>query len=49
MSDEPISSPCVSVCKVDDGACIACGRTVKQIAEWGHMTEAERKEIMDEL
>lgn len=49
MSDEPPTSPCVQVCSVDDGVCVACGRTVEQIAQWGSMTEQERQEIMDEL
>ncbi len=46
--DEP-SSPCVNICKVEDGVCSACGRTVEQIATWGSMTEAERQRIMEEL
>lgn len=49
VSENVPSSPCINVCKVDDGVCTACGRTVEQIAGWGSMTEEERKQIMNEL
>lgn len=45
-----ISTPCVNVCKTgDDDRCIACGRTLDEIARWGGLTEAERLDIMARL
>jgi len=41
-------SPCVKVCIVDGrlGLCVGCGRTLKEIAAWGSLDEARRREIM---
>lgn len=51
MSDAPISTPCIKVCAVSGqtGLCIGCGRTLKEIAEWGRLEETTRKAIMTEL
>ncbi|GAB6862454.1 DUF1289 domain-containing protein [Haloplanus litoreus] len=44
-----VSSPCVGVCETEDGICVACKRTVEDIAEWPSMSERERIERMQEL
>ncbi len=51
MSIAPVSTPCQKVCIVSGqtSSCVACGRTLKEIAAWGRMDEAERKAIMAEL
>ena len=41
-------TPCIDVCAVDDERCIACGRTLAEIAAWGTMTETEQRAWMDE-
>lgn len=48
--DEP-ESPCVKICMIhpSEGLCIGCLRTLDEIARWGAMTPAERREIMAEL
>lgn len=48
MSGAAISSPCVKVCAVDGrtGLCVGCWRTLKEIAAWGSLSEAQRREIM---
>lgn len=48
---DAIESPCVKVCAVDGrlGQCIGCGRTLSEIAGWGHRSYEERREIMDQL
>jgi hypothetical protein len=45
------SSPCIQVCAVSGvtGLCVGCGRTLKEIAAWGRLSEAERRAIMNEL
>lgn len=47
----PISSPCKSVCAIDAATslCAGCGRTLKEIASWGRLTEPERLAIMQGL
>lgn len=42
-------SPCVNVCNVQDGVCIACNRTLEDITKWSQMTTEERLERMKEL
>lgn len=35
--DEPIPSPCISVCQMDaqTGLCLGCWRSLDEIAHWG--------------
>jgi len=51
MDAQPISTPCIKVCAVSGqtGLCIGCGRTLAEIANWGGLDEARRREIMAEL
>jgi len=46
-----IETPCIKVCVMDaaSGLCAGCGRTLDEIARWGGMNEAERREIMRQL
>jgi predicted Fe-S protein YdhL (DUF1289 family) len=46
-----ISSPCTKVCTIDSrsGLCHGCGRTLGEIAQWGSLSETERRRIMAEL
>lgn len=46
---EQCLTPCIRVCKVQEGACIGCGRTLEQIRDWSKMTDRERKYIMEIL
>ncbi|MBN8605715.1 MAG: DUF1289 domain-containing protein [Caulobacterales bacterium] len=51
MEPRPISSPCIKVCAVSgqNGLCIGCGRTLREIASWGSLDEPARQAIMAEL
>jgi hypothetical protein len=44
----PPATPCVRVCAVSGATnlCVGCGRTLKEIAAWGRLSEAERLAIM---
>ena len=46
---QPIVSPCVNICSIDDGHCEGCRRTLDEIARWTTMPPAERDRIMAEL
>ena len=46
---EDIKSPCVKICKLENGICIGCGRTQDEIREWAIMTEIQREETMERL
>lgn len=41
-----ISSPCIRICVLENDLCVGCGRTLREIAAWGTMREAERLAIM---
>jgi predicted Fe-S protein YdhL (DUF1289 family) len=57
--DDPVRSPCVSVCKMDPrhgsaaertagGLCVGCLRTLDEIIEWGTATNHRRRAIVSE-
>ncbi|UCE30871.1 MAG: DUF1289 domain-containing protein [Burkholderiales bacterium] len=37
-------SPCISVCRIDDGSglCVGCMRTLDEIANWARMSERQK-------
>ncbi|MGH8378660.1 MAG: DUF1289 domain-containing protein [Gammaproteobacteria bacterium] len=44
---EPIASPCVRICCLDDdNICIGCGRSLDEIRRWSEMPEQERLETL---
>ena len=42
-------TPCVSLCKLEDGKCVGCGRTREEIARWTRLTDDERMAVMKRL
>jgi hypothetical protein len=47
---EAVPSPCVDICRLNaQGLCIGCRRTIGEISEWPHATDARRLEILSEL
>jgi len=42
-------TPCVSICKIEDGKCTGCGRTLEEIAKWRSYSDEERLDIMKRL
>lgn len=46
-----MESPCTKVCVMDaDGRyCLGCKRTLREIAGWGEMSDAERASVMATL
>lgn len=46
-----IATPCINVCQVSGrtGWCEGCFRTLKEIAGWRRMTDAERDAVMADL
>lgn len=48
---EPIETPCISVCVIDEttGLCQGCLRTIAEIASWSRLSNPERRRIMAEL
>jgi predicted Fe-S protein YdhL (DUF1289 family) len=42
-------TPCVSICKILEGKCVGCGRTLEEIAKWRSYSDEERLKIMKRL
>jgi uncharacterized protein len=50
MTDVPVASPCVDICRLDaQGLCVGCRRTIEEISEWARAGEARRREILNEV
>ena len=51
MSTANPVTPCVKVCVVDgeSGLCLGCYRTLREVAGWSALGDAERTAIMAEL
>lgn len=42
----PVRSPCIGVCALDEkDLCVACRRSGMEIAEWGVLSEDEKKSV----
>jgi predicted Fe-S protein YdhL (DUF1289 family) len=45
-----VASPCVDICRLDaQGLCLGCRRTLGEISEWPHASDARRLEILRAL
>lgn len=42
-------TPCIRKCKVQDGMCVSCRRTLAEIKEWKEMSDDGRMKLMKEL
>lgn len=49
--DEPVPSPCISVCRMDpaSGLCEGCWRTIGEIVEWGRLDDAGKRTVWQHL
>ncbi|BBB28431.1 DUF1289 domain-containing protein [Neptunomonas japonica] len=46
----PVRSPCMGVCALDEkDLCIACRRSGMEIAEWGVLTNDQRREVIKKI
>ena len=47
MTATSIPSPCISVCHIEPrtGWCEGCLRTLDEIAAWGRMGDADKREV----
>ena len=50
-SDEPVASPCISVCRMDavTGLCVGCLRTLDEIALWGALDDDARRDVLEAI
>lgn len=45
----PSSSPCIGICRMENGLCAGCLRTLEEIAQWTRLSEAQRLRVMREV
>jgi predicted Fe-S protein YdhL (DUF1289 family) len=45
--DEPaVISPCINVCKMEQGLCAGCFRSIDEIARWANAGDDEKRLIL---
>jgi len=44
-----MKSPCIKKCKLQDGECLGCFRTVEEIRNWRNMNEQEKREVCSKV
>jgi predicted Fe-S protein YdhL (DUF1289 family) len=42
-----VESPCIQVCRMADGICKGCLRTLDEIASWSEMTDEQKKLVLE--
>jgi predicted Fe-S protein YdhL (DUF1289 family) len=43
---EAVASPCINVCRMEDGLCAGCHRTIDEIARWANIGEEDKRLIL---
>lgn len=47
QSSDPLASPCVRNCCLDDAnVCLGCGRSLQEIVAWGTASDADKAAIL---
>ena len=41
-----VNSPCINVCKMEEGLCAGCFRTLDEIARWANAGDDEKRLIL---
>ncbi len=46
-ASDAVASPCINVCRMNasSGLCEGCARTIDEIAQWGRLDDAARREV----
>ncbi|MCG5513984.1 DUF1289 domain-containing protein [Ectothiorhodospira shaposhnikovii] len=42
-------TPCIKICRAENGRCIGCGRTLEEIGIWRDLGDMQRRRIMARL
>ena len=48
-STSDVESPCINICKLEDGYCIGCGRSYDEIGEWYYADNYRKLEILKRI
>ena len=44
-----IKTPCIKICKIQNGVCIGCKRTRFEIANWTKFSNKKREDVLIKL
>jgi uncharacterized protein len=44
-----VPSPCIKVCRIEDGLCVGCKRTLDEIRDWMILSDYEQRKLIYEL
>jgi len=44
-----MDSPCVGDCRINNGECVGCGRTLAEIKDWARMSAEGRQRVMERV
>ncbi|MCX7145444.1 MAG: DUF1289 domain-containing protein [Sulfuritalea sp.] len=43
---EAVASPCINVCRMEEGLCAGCFRTIDEIARWANSGDEDKRLIL---
>jgi predicted Fe-S protein YdhL (DUF1289 family) len=47
MPDQAVTSPCTSICTLnDEDVCVGCYRTRKEIQDWRYLNNDQRQDVL---
>lgn len=41
-----VISPCINVCRMEDGLCVGCFRNLDEITRWGNAADEDKRLIL---
>jgi len=44
-----VESPCIGICRLYDGICAGCNRTVDEVVEWYNMSNEDKQKVIDRI
>lgn len=44
-----VESPCVKLCKIEDGVCVGCKRTPAELTDWYKLSDEQKLEILEKI
>ena len=42
-------SPCIKICKMKDGYCVGCNRSLMEISSWSKMSDEQKDKVNKDL
>lgn len=44
-----VPSPCVRICRLQDGICVGCKRTAEEITLWTRFTDSQKLAVLERI